>query len=148
MGLVVGSVARARLKSQAPTLAVDCADVVAIREATGDRLACPDDPELLVCSNVRPGFRYDGCRELGPIAGAVLLARGQPMSVFHSSAEDFAALSGIGPALARKLLDARSDHALCSPLDLEKVPGIGAKKAQALSIHLRYDDPRCVSTPR
>jgi hypothetical protein len=145
---LAGIVLREIAQRRPPVSPLPCRDVAAVVDDRGDRLACPDDEALKHCTHVRPGFRYRTCMEIGPIEGAVLVARGQPLSAALASLEDFTALSGVGPAIAAKIVEARKQGKLCSAADVERISGIGPKKAQVISQYLQFDDPRCDATAR
>ena len=65
-----------------------------------------------------------------PSAAAVAaLAMGKPLSLNHASAADLEALPGIGPALARRIVEGRPYRTY---RDLDRVKGIGPKKLKSL----------------
>lgn len=54
---------------------------------------------------------------------------GAPVSLSHATADQLQTLPGIGPALAQRILDWRTQHGtFTSPDDLQQVPGIGPRK--------------------
>lgn len=64
---------------------------------------------------------------------AVGSAGSGPVSIATATVEQLDALDGIGPALARRIVDWRSRHGgFASINDLDKVPGIGPAKLAAL----------------
>lgn len=127
--------------STAPRL--DCDAVVSIVEAEGERIACPDDPVLAGCAIV-PGDRYRGCASLGPLPGALLVMRGQPIDVNRASPEDLQAIRGVGPSIAGRIVEAREQRPFCAASELQRVKGIGRKRAEALSSLLSFSDPSCL----
>lgn len=65
-----------------------------------------------------------------PSAAAIAaLAMGKPLSLNHASAVDLEALPGIGPALARRIVEGRPYRTFH---DLDRVKGIGPKKLESL----------------
>jgi hypothetical protein len=124
-------------------LPLPCDRVVALEEDGDVRLACPDDAALRGCPDVKPGRRYRGCMETGAVVGPLLAARGQPLSLAAASTDDLRALPDVGRSMARKLDAARRERPLCNAEDLERVPGVGLKKAAQLAEGLAFDDPRC-----
>src|SRR5262249_24134904 len=119
LGLGVSVRAREALRTRAAPLS--CPQIVAWVEDGEDHLACFDDRAMATCADIRPGYRYQGCREVGPIPGAVLLMRGLPLSASRASVDDLTALPGIGPGLAGRLATARAVKPFCSVEDLEGV---------------------------
>jgi len=62
------------------------------------------------------------------------------IEINHASAEDFERLPGIGPELARRIVDYRTKHGPFHRVeDLLVVRGIGPKKWKALRPHLRVE---------
>lgn len=66
-------------------------------------------------------------------AGAAGESGSQPVSLGSATAEQLDGLDGVGPAIAKKIVDWRSQHGgFGSVDDLDQVPGIGPKKLEAL----------------
>ncbi len=66
----------------------------------------------------------------GPSEAAVAaLAMGKPLSLNHATAADLESLPGIGPSLARRIVEGRPYRTLA---DLDRVKGIGPKKLASL----------------
>ena len=66
----------------------------------------------------------------GPSPAAVAaLALGKPLSLQHASAADLEALPGVGPTLARRIVEGRPYRTV---EDLDRVKGIGPRKMDAL----------------
>jgi hypothetical protein len=143
MLLVSSTVTRIRALRRAPVAPLGCREAVSVVDASGERLACLDDPALTPCGRLVPGFRYQDCQRAGPIAGAVLLLRSALLSASQATESDFVALQGIGPSLAARIIAFRQAGPLCAVDDLAHVSGIGPKRAQSIGAHLSFDDPRC-----
>ena len=63
-----------------------------------------------------------------------------PLAINTASNEDLCFIKGVGPSLAQKIIDYREKNGnFRSSKDLEKVPGIGAKKRQAMEEFVRFD---------
>lgn len=135
----------ARLRpAPTPTL---CAGWAALAETDGERLVCVEPPAALPdgCTPSRPlraGDRLrrteDGACSLDehPLDATVRLALGVPLDVNREPASGLEALPGVGPALARKIVQGRPYASLA---DLERVRGIGPKKRGALAPFLRVE---------
>jgi len=63
-----------------------------------------------------------------------------PLPINTASNEDLCFIKGVGPSLAQKIIDYREKNGnFHTAKDLEKVPGIGAKKRQAMEEFVRFD---------
>lgn len=63
-----------------------------------------------------------------------------PLAINSASAEDLCALNGVGPKLAEKIVAYREGAGpFKTPKDLEKVPGIGKKKLEAMLPGVIFD---------
>jgi len=63
-----------------------------------------------------------------------------PLPINTASNEDLCFIKGVGPSLAQKIIDYREKNGnFQTAKDLEKVPGIGAKKRQAMEEFVRFD---------
>jgi len=63
-----------------------------------------------------------------------------PLAINTASNEDLCFIKGIGPSLAQKIIDYREKNGnFHTAKDLEKVPGIGAKKRQSIEEFVRFD---------
>ena len=63
-----------------------------------------------------------------------------PLSINTASNEDLCFIKGVGPSLAQKIIDYREKNGnFRTAKDLEKVPGIGAKKRQSMEEFVRFD---------
>lgn len=86
-------------------------------------------------------WRYGAALVAGWIIGWSALAAGPVVEVNRASAADLAALPGIGPVLAQRVIEARQARPFTSWADLQaRVRGIGPKTAERLSVEgLRVD---------
>lgn len=79
----------------------------------------------------------DGQVRLGRMAGPRLLTLGLALDLNRATAGDLEALPGIGPALAKRILEYRQSHGPFKKLeDLEQVSGIGPKKLALIKPYL------------
>lgn len=63
------------------------------------------------------------------------------VNVNTAPAAELAELPGIGPTLAQRIIEHRTQHGPFRRLeDLREVKGIGAKTLESLSPHVRFDD--------
>jgi len=63
-----------------------------------------------------------------------------PLPINTASNEDLCFIKGVGPSLAQKIIDYREKNGnFHTAKDLEKVPGIGAKKRQSMEEFVRFD---------
>jgi hypothetical protein len=142
----MGILHRVSVSRRPPVEPLACPQVVFVADPRGDRVACPDDPALEGCGEVRPGARYVGCVAEGVVRGPLLALHGQPLDVALATAEDFRALPRVGGGLARRLVERREKQPICSADDLEEVPGVGPKRAAALAARLSFDSRSCATT--
>ena len=71
--------------------------------------------------------------------GAELLTLGLPLDLNSAGATDLDALPGIGPALARRIVDYRQKHGPFKKIDdLLQVSGIGPKLLDKIKPQLDY----------
>lgn len=140
----------ARLLAGPPTqpVAQPCRPAVTI----DGRLHC-GEPVLAVlhalCGGPTPGdgdavSLADGCRVRARIAGAELIVLGVPIDLNSAATEALEALPGIGPALARRIIEARP---LRGVDDLLRVKGIGKVRLAAIRPHVRADPPHASASP-
>ncbi len=94
---------------------------------------CPVGPEGLV---VVTRAADHGCR-ITRLSGRAMLALGLPLDPNEASAADLEALPGIGPSLARRVIEHRERHGGFHRLeDLLAVSGIGPKLLSRIGPHL------------
>jgi competence ComEA-like helix-hairpin-helix protein len=96
------------------------------------------DKDKKIASGSRLEVMPGGGYQLATMSGAQLLTLGLPIDLNRASAEDLAAVPGIGPALARRIVDYRQAHGPFRKIDdlEEKVLGFGAKKVEKIKAYL------------
>jgi len=122
---VTGPVARPGIYSfaQPPTLQE-------IWRRAGAPGAAPDKDKTIP-SGSRLEVRPDGGYYLGVMSGKQLLTLGLPIDLNRANAADLAAVPGIGPVLAKRIVAYREAHGAFRKVeDLEKVSGFGKKKVE------------------
>jgi competence protein ComEA len=94
----------------------------------------PPQPENKIASGSRLEITADGGYRLVSMSGARLITLGLPIDLNRASAADLEALPGIGPGLAKKIVDYREAHGSFKKIeDLEeKVLGLGQKKVEKI----------------
>jgi competence protein ComEA len=92
------------------------------------------DPDKIIASGSRVEVSPGGAYNLTTMSGAQLLTLGLPLDLNRASADDLAAVPGIGPALAKKIVDYRQAHGPFKKIDdlAEKVLGFGEKKVEKM----------------
>jgi len=89
----------------------------------------------LLCGLVLAGGRGAG------VAGAAPADAGARVNVNAASADELAALPGIGPAKARAIIEHRTTDPFHRPEDLRKVKGIGEKVYDQVKDHITVGEP-------
>ncbi len=98
--------------------------------------------ETLLSSGSLVEILPSGGWRLGRMTGERLLTLGLALDLNSATPQDLEALPGIGPVLARRIIQHREQHGPFKTLDdLLAVPGIGAKKLAQLSPFLRISSP-------
>jgi competence ComEA-like helix-hairpin-helix protein len=96
------------------------------------------EPDKIIASGSRVEVTPEGGYRLAIMSGTQLLTLGLPIDLNRASAEDLAAVPGIGPALARRILAYRQAHGPFQKIDdlEEKVLGFGPKKGEKIKSYL------------
>ncbi|WP_164019525.1 ComEA family DNA-binding protein [Pyxidicoccus trucidator] len=100
------------------------------------RLQWPDSAPALDCAPEAVRIRADGvaiCGDGLAPSGAQALSLGRRLDLNTATAEELALLPGVGPALARRLVEAREATGRFASWDeVDAVSGVGAAKLQTL----------------
>ncbi len=96
------------------------------------------DKDKKIASGSRLEVTPEGGYRLGVMPGAQLVTLGLAIDLNQASAEDLAAVPGIGPALAKRIVEYRQAHGPFQKVeDLgEKVLGFGPKKVEKIKAYL------------
>jgi competence protein ComEA len=109
--------------------------------------AAPDQDQP-IASGSRLEVTPEGGYRVAAMAGAQLLTLGIPLDLNRASAEDLAAISGIGPALAQRIVDYRTAHGPFKKIeDLREVSGIGPQNLPKLKPYLGLGSPEAIAPP-
>jgi competence protein ComEA len=106
----------------------------------GQVLAADQYPAVSSSSNDSPsvGTHRRGRHSRGGSHGAHKLASGQTLDVNTATADELVQLPGVGPSLAKRIVDYRQQYGPFQTVDdLQDVPGIGPSKFDRLSPFVR-----------
>ncbi|HEY8346584.1 MAG TPA: helix-hairpin-helix domain-containing protein [Symbiobacteriaceae bacterium] len=109
---------------------------LAARVSDGDKIYVPTRKEARAESQLSPAARG---ATVGIGESPAASATGSPgrVSINRASAAELEQVNGIGPAIARAIVEYRTKHGPFQRLeDLEKVPGIGPRTMEKLLPHL------------
>lgn len=110
---------------QPPTLSAVLAQAGAAAAAGNQERKIPSGSKI----EITP----DGQLHLGRMSGPQLLTLGLALDLNQATAADLDGLPGIGPVLAKRIVDYRQAHGPFKKIDdLEQVSGIGPKKLEKL----------------
>jgi competence ComEA-like helix-hairpin-helix protein len=97
----------------------------------------PPDMDKKIANGSRVEVTATGGYRLAAMPGAKLLTLGLPIDLNRARAEDLAAVPGLGPALAQRILAYRRAHGPFKKMDdLAQVPGISSEKLEKLKPYL------------
>lgn len=93
----------------------------------------PPPADLALPSGSRIEVLPGGGHRLGRMSGAQLLTLGLALDLNTATAADLEALPGIGPVLARRIVDHRQSRGAFAKIDdLREISGLGEKKLEQL----------------
>jgi len=106
------------------------------------------DPDKPVASGSRVEVARAGGYLLTAMSGAQLLTLGLVIDLNRATAEDLAAIPGIGPALAQRIVEYRQAHGPFKTIeDLREVSGIGPQNLQKLKPYLGLGSLEAIAPP-
>ena len=106
------------------------------------------EPDRTIASGSRVEVAPDGGYRLAAMPGAQLLTLGLPLDLNRATAEDLAAIPGVGPALAQRIVDYRQAHGPFKKIeDLMEVSGIGPQNLEKLKPSLGLGSPEAIAPP-
>jgi competence protein ComEA len=116
--------------------------------AKAGAVGTPPDPDKTIASGSRVEVTPDGGYRVAAMPGAQLLTLGLPLDLNRASAQDLDAVPGIGPALAKRIVDYRQAHGPFKQIeDLREVSGIGPENLQKLKPYLGLGSPEAIAPP-
>jgi competence protein ComEA len=102
----------------------------------------PPVGDTKLASGSRVEIDEKGGYRLGRMNGDTLMTLGLALDLNTATAEDLDALPGIGPVLAKRIVDYRAAHGPFKKIDdLEQVSGIGPKKLEKIKPFLIISEP-------
>jgi len=108
----------------------------------------PSDPDKTIASGSRVEMAPDGGYRLAAMSGAQLMTLGLPIDLNRATAEDLDAIPGLGPALAKRIVDYRQAHGPFKKIeDLRGVSGVGPQNLEKLKPYLGLGSPEAMAPP-
>jgi competence protein ComEA len=108
----------------------------------------PSGPDQTIASGSRVEMTPEGDYGVSTMSGAQLLTLGLPIDLNRATAEDLDAITGLGPALAQRIVDYRQAHGPFKKVDdLREVSGIGPHNLQRLKPYLGLGSPEDNAPP-
>ena len=116
--------------------------------AKAGAVGASSDSDKTIASGSRVEVTPDSGYRVAAMSGAQLLTLGLPMDLNRATAEDLDAIPGIGPALAKSIVDYRQAHGPFKKVeDLSEVRGIGPQNLQKLKPYLGLGSPEAIAPP-
>ena len=108
----------------------------------------PPDPDKKIASGSRVEVTPEGGYRVAAMSGAQLVTLGLPLNLNRVTAADLAAVPGLGPALAQRIVDYRQAHGPFKQIeDLSEIPGIGPQTLPRLTPYLGLGSPEAIAPP-
>jgi len=108
----------------------------------------PPDPDKTIASGSRVEISLDGGYRVSAMSGAQLMTLSLPMDLNRATAEDLEAIPGLGPALAKRIVEYRQAHGPFKQVeDLREVSGIGPQNLEKLKPYLGLGSQEAMPPP-
>jgi competence protein ComEA len=108
----------------------------------------PSDPDKTIASGSRVEVAPDGGSSVSTMSGARLMTLGLLIDLNRAGAEDLEAIPGVGPVLARRIIDYRKTHGPFKKIDdLQEVSGLSPQNLQKLKPYLGLGSPEEIVPP-
>jgi competence protein ComEA len=106
------------------------------------------DPDHIIPSGTRVELTPEGGYRLAAMSGAQLVTLGLPLDLNRATPEDLAAVPGLGPALAQRIVDYRQAHGPFKQVtDLSEINGIGPQNLPKLQPYLGLGGAEAIVPP-
>lgn len=106
------------------------------------------DPEKIITSGSRVEVSPDHGYRVAAMSGDQLVTLGLPIDLNRATAEDLDAIPGIGPALAKRIIDYRQAQGPFKQIeDLREVSGFGPQNLPKLKPFLGLGNPEAMPPP-
>jgi competence ComEA-like helix-hairpin-helix protein len=108
----------------------------------------PAEPDKIIASGSRVEVTPEGGCRIAAMSGAQLVTLGLPLDLNRATAQDLDALPGLGPTLARRIVEYRQAHGPFKQIeDLNAVSGIGPHNLPKLKPYLGLGGPEAIAPP-
>jgi competence protein ComEA len=108
----------------------------------------PSEMDKTITSGSRVEVAPDGGYRVAAMSGAQLITLGLPIDLNRASAEDLDAIPGLGPALAKRIVEYRQAHGPFKKIeDLREVSGVGPQNLEKLKPYLGLGTPEANAPP-
>jgi len=105
------------------------------------------EPDRTIAGGSRVEVTPSGAYRVSAMPGAKLLTLGLPLDLNRATADDLAAIPGLGPALARRIVDFRTARGPFKQIeDLREVSGIAPQNLQKLKPYLGLGEPEAIAS--
>ena len=108
----------------------------------------PSDPDQIIASGSRVEVEPEGGHRVSAMSGAQLITLSLPIDLNRATAEDLDAIPGLGPALAKRIVEYRQAHGAFKKVeDLQVVSGMGPRNLEKLKPYLGLGSPEDMAPP-
>lgn len=108
----------------------------------------PPDPDKTIASGSRVKVAEDGGCHVSAMSGAQLITLSLPIDLNRATSEDLDAIPGLGPALAKRIVEYRQAHGPFKKIeDLRAISGVGPQNLEKLKPYLGLGSPEDMAPP-